>query len=150
MRQMTESGAGMSPVLKRPPSSARSVDHVSAKGAWDGERIRLDDRRTMEKALAGMKLSAGEGVVVTVMREEEAVRVHQYKYWHGYVLEPLVEYTGDQDYRLELKARFMPAEKVSLTQLTYTEMKRFIEESEAWARTMCPEAYEQFGREYLG
>jgi hypothetical protein len=36
-----------------------------------------------------------------------------------------------------------------LTELDYEEMRAFTEQSEAWARSECPMAYEQCGREYV-
>jgi hypothetical protein len=79
----------------------------------------------------------------------EAITAGQRKYFYGYIVEPLVNFTGDPDWALELKAMFMPDGKTSLTQLTYDEMRTFSEQCESWARQRCPEAYEQFGREYV-
>jgi len=94
----------------------------------------------------------GEGTALSIRIEPEgdAKKYGQLKWWYGYVVRPLVEYTGDAEWPLYLKAMFMPEDKTSLTELGYDEMKTFSEESEAWARVACLEAYEQCGRECAG
>ncbi len=86
---------------------------------------------------------------IRIEPEEDAIKYGQYKYFHGYVLEPLVNWTGDHDWRLYLKAMFLPDGKTSLTELNYEEMRAFTEQAEAFTRAICPEAYEEYGREYV-
>lgn len=94
----------------------------------------------------------GEGCALTIRIEPEAdaKTYGQLKYFHGYVLQPLIEYTGDYDWKLYLKFMFLPEGKTSLSQLNYDEMRAFTEQAEAYARTECPEAYERYGREWIG
>jgi hypothetical protein len=127
-------------------SGALTVDAVVRDG-----KIHVTDEYYKTRCERAAK-KWGDGCVLTIRIEpaEEAVRYGQYKYWHGYVLAPLIEYTGDQDWRLELKAMFLPDGKHSLTELTHDEMQAFTEQSEAWARERCPEAYEKYGLEYVG
>ena len=93
----------------------------------------------------------GEGTALSIRIEPEgdAKKYGQLKYWHGYVVLPLVEFTGDAEWPLYLKAMFLPDGKTGLTDLDYEEMRSFSEQSEAWARMACPEAYEKCGREYV-
>lgn len=123
--------------------------HVSTPAVWTNGKLELINPRAYQQGLKKMQLADREAVVVRIEREQDAKTYGQMKYWHGYVLAPLVDYTGDHDWRLYLKAMFLPEGKHSLTELTYDEMRAFTEQCEAWAREHCPEAYEQHGREYV-
>ncbi len=114
-------------------------------------KIRIVDEDFYRTRAARMAKQWGDGASLTVRiePEDEAIKYGQLKYWHGYVLQPLVEYTGDHDWRVYLKLMFLPDGKTSLTQLTYDEMRAFTEQTEAWAHEMCAEAYEQHGKEYV-
>lgn len=123
--------------------------HVTAQGFWQDGKLVLADATLFVNQLKRAKFGSGEALIVRVEREEDARTYGQLKYFHGYVLEPLVNWTGDHDWRLYLKVMFLPDGKQSLTELNYEEMRAFIEQAEAFARGACPEAYEQCGREYV-
>jgi len=107
-----------------------------------------DYRRRSAKA-AG-KWGDGAALIIRIETEEDAKAYGQLKYFFGYIVEPMEEFTGDTDWALRFKTMFMPDEKTSLTQLSYDEMAMVNQKSEAYARMMCPEAFEQYGREYQG
>lgn len=125
--------------------------HVTAAATWNADLQKpvLCDADRYYGQLRRMKFGEGEALTIRVEREADARTYAQLKYWHGYVLAPLVEYTGDHDWRLYLKAMFLPDGKTSLTECDYEELRAFTEQSEAWARSECPMAYEQCGREYI-
>jgi len=125
--------------------------HVSAHGVWNSElgKVVLTDATLYHRQLKRMGFGDGEALTIRVEREADAKTYGQLKYFHGYVLTPLVEYTGDHDWKLYLKAMFLPDGKTSLSELTYEEMRAFTEQAEAFARAEVPQAYEQYGREYI-
>lgn len=108
---------------------------------WNGQGVEITNPAHYQAGLRALQLGVGEALVLRVERLEGALSYGQLKYWHGYVVGPLVEWTGDHDWRLYLKAMFLPEGKHSLTELSYAEMRAFTEHSEAWARQWCPEAY---------
>jgi hypothetical protein len=128
-----------------------TAGHVTAHAVWNADlkNVVLTDAASFHARLRKVGFGNGEALTIRVEREADARTYAQLKYWHGYVLAPLVEYTGDHDWRLYLKAMFLPDGKTSLTELDYEEMLAFTEQSEAWARAECPMAYEQCGREYV-
>ena len=127
-------------------SSALVVDAVV-----DSFQIRLvdEDLYRTRAARAAKKWGNGTALKVRIEPEQDAKTYGQLKYFHGYVLAPMVEYTGDVDMKLEMKLRFLEDGQTSLADLDYEQMKAFTEKAEAWARTVCPEAFEKHGREYL-
>lgn len=94
-----------------------------------------------------MKLGDGEEVRFLILREEDAARWHQHKFYRGYLLEPYVEYTGDTDGHAMFKALFLPDGKTSLAETTYDEFQKFNESVEAFIRTRVPKALD--GKEFV-
>lgn len=130
--------------------SAKTSALIVSAVVRDGRITVVDDfaYRTLATRRA-KQWGEGRALQIRIEPEEDAKTYGDVKYWWGYVVEPLVRYTGDPEWHLYLKAMFLPEGKTSLTQLSHEEMRLVIDKSEVWARTVCPEAYELHGREYV-
>jgi len=116
----------------------------------DGKVSILDEGAYRTQATkAAAKWGSGTMLTLRIEPEDEARRREQDRFYFGYIVAPLVEYTGDAEMHLLIKAMFMPAEKRSLTDLSYDEMKEYIARAEAWARTTVPEAFDKHGYTYV-
>lgn len=117
----------------------------------DAGKIRIldEDYYRTRASRAAKKWGDGTPLKVRIEPEPDAKTHAQLKYFHGYVLEPMVNYTGDIDMKLQMKFMFLADWQTSLADLSYEEMKVFTEKAQAWARTVCPEAFEKYGREYV-
>ncbi len=95
----------------------------------------------------------GASLKIRIEPEDEAAQWSDWKYLFGYVFTPVSEDTGHtiDELCLMAKVKFMPDDgRTSLTQLNREELKEFTRATEEWLRTERPEAYEKYGREYIG
>ncbi len=110
---------------------------VTAATSWDADRGRLvlDDQVLFNAGLRKLKPGAGERFVISVAREADAKRHYQLKWFYGYIVNQCVEWTGytvkemDQEFR----ARFMPPDVATLSQMSEEQMRDFNLQAEQYA-----------------
>lgn len=124
-----------------------SATHVTGVAAWDGERLRLVDPVVFNAGMKKLKPAAGETFVVTVMHEEDAVRPAQYRYYFGRIINPLVEWSGNNKawWDALLKTLFFPEDgRTSKAELSSREFADFISTCEEFVVVEFWEAFESW------
>ena len=111
------------------------MTHVTAKGSWDGARIRFADRASFDAHVRRMKLGEGEAVVIRVEREADAKRYHQLKWYFGYIVKQCSEHTGYPVPELDVmfRALFLPPDVETLSLMPYEHMRDFLLQCEHYA-----------------